>query len=232
MPRSTFSQKENTMRMRPVAAFFLSLAMATSAGSAASAEPAGHVTGIGGVFFKAKDPKTLAAWYRDVLGLPLQPWGGAMLRYDAPQHPQVATWRAFPAATTYFAPSDSGFMINYAVDDMDALLARLPRKASRSSNAATTTQAAALHGSSIRKITKSSYGNRSAPHRPDPVRFHCTPPETSIRISAACRATAAIALFVYSLITCRNLQTGSVFIAFSVFQHLESPIMNIVKAAS
>ena len=95
---------------------------------AAPAEPAGHITGIGGVFIKAKDPKALAAWYRDVLGLPLQPWGGAALRYDAPQHPPAAAWSAFPASTAYFAPSSSSFMINYAVDDMDAIIARLHAK--------------------------------------------------------------------------------------------------------
>jgi predicted enzyme related to lactoylglutathione lyase len=88
----------------------------------------GRITGIGGVFFKAKDPKALAAWYRDVLGLPLETWGGAMLRYDAPKHPPVLTWNAFAASTSYFAPSTADYMINYAVDDMDALLARVQAK--------------------------------------------------------------------------------------------------------
>jgi catechol 2,3-dioxygenase-like lactoylglutathione lyase family enzyme len=106
------------------------LGFMTMVGSQASlpAEPAGHITGIGGVFFKAKDPKALVAWYRDVLGLPLETWGGAMLRYDAANHPPVITWTAFPAATTYFAPSNSDFMINYAVDDMQSFLARLKTK--------------------------------------------------------------------------------------------------------
>jgi len=99
-----------------------------SPGEATPAEPAGHVTGVGGVFFKAKDPKALAAWYRDVLGLPLEAWGGAALRYDAPNHPPALAWNAFPASTKYFAPSTSEFMINYAVDDMNALLARLRAK--------------------------------------------------------------------------------------------------------
>ena len=95
---------------------------------AASAPPAGHITGVGGIFFKAKDPKTLAAWYRDVLGMPVEVWGGAALRYDAPQHPPALAWNAFPASTKYFAPSTSGLMIDYAVDDMDALLVRLRSK--------------------------------------------------------------------------------------------------------
>ena len=69
-----------------------------------------------------------SAWYRDVLGLPLQPWGGAALRYDAPGHPPAAAWSAFAASTAYFAPSTSAFMIDYAVDDLDAILARLHAK--------------------------------------------------------------------------------------------------------
>jgi len=99
-----------------------------TSGEAAASQRAGHVTGIGGIFFKANDPKMLAAWYRDALGMPLEAWGGAMLRYDAPKHPSVLTWSAFPASTKYFAPSASEFMINYAVDDMDALLQRLSAK--------------------------------------------------------------------------------------------------------
>lgn len=110
--------------------FLLCLTMLSIAGlaTAASAPPAGHVTGVGGIFFKAKNPKALAAWYRDVLGMPVEAWGGAALRYDAPKHPPALAWNAFPEATNYFAPSTSGLMIDYAVDDMDALLARLRSK--------------------------------------------------------------------------------------------------------
>ncbi|MFC5743753.1 VOC family protein [Dyella tabacisoli] len=110
--------------------FLLCLTLLSIAGlaSAASAPPAGHITGVGGIFFKAKDPKALAAWYRDVLGMPVEAWGGAALRYDAPKHPAALAWNAFPASTKYFAPSTSGLMIDYAVDDMDALLARLRSK--------------------------------------------------------------------------------------------------------
>jgi catechol 2,3-dioxygenase-like lactoylglutathione lyase family enzyme len=113
------------MALRATAVLCLGAFMLASTGEPARAEPAGHVTGVGGVFFKAKDPKALAAWYRDVLGLQLEAWGGAALRYDAPRHPPVLIWSAFPASTGYFAPSTSDFMINYAVDDMDAFVARL-----------------------------------------------------------------------------------------------------------
>jgi len=116
------------MAVRSILALSLGALLMANSDEAAAAEPAGHVIGVGGVFFKAKDPKALAAWYRDVLGMPMEAWGGAMLRYDAPKHPPVLTWSAFPSSTSYFAPSTSAFMINYAVDDMDALLARLNAK--------------------------------------------------------------------------------------------------------
>ena len=113
------------MTVRPFAMLCLGALLMAGPAESAFAEPTGHITGIGGVFFKAKDPKTLAAWYRDVLGLPLEAWGGALLRYDAPNHPPVLTWNAFPATTKYFAPSTSDFMIDYAVDDLDAFLSHL-----------------------------------------------------------------------------------------------------------
>ena len=89
------------------------------------AEPAGHITGVGGIFFKSKDPKALAAWYRDVLGLKIESWGGAALPTDAPGHPPVVVWTAFPESTDNMAPSSREFMINFAVDDLDAVIARL-----------------------------------------------------------------------------------------------------------
>ncbi len=107
------------------------LTIALSAGAAA-AEPAaadaGHITGLGGVFVRSRDPKALAAWYRDVLGIRIETWGGATLRYDAPQHPRVLVWSPFPAASPYMAPSTREFMLNFAVDDLDAFLVRLAAK--------------------------------------------------------------------------------------------------------
>jgi catechol 2,3-dioxygenase-like lactoylglutathione lyase family enzyme len=88
----------------------------------------GHITGIGGIFVNSKDPKALANWYRDMLGLDVKSWGGATLAYDAPGHPAVAVWSAFPENSGYMVPSSRDFMINFAVDDMDALVARLTAK--------------------------------------------------------------------------------------------------------
>ena len=94
----------------------------------APADPPGHITGFGGIFFKSKDPKALAAWYRDVLGIHVETWGGAQLSYTAEKHPPVVVWSPFPTSTREMAPSDREFMVNFAVDDLDAFVARLSTK--------------------------------------------------------------------------------------------------------
>lgn len=92
------------------------------------AQPAGRITGMGGVFITSRDPKALAAWYRDVLGIALEPWGGAALRYDSPGHPPVLVWNALPQTSKYLAPSKREFMLDFAVDDLDAFVVRLKAK--------------------------------------------------------------------------------------------------------
>src|SRR5262245_37244375 len=87
-----------------------------------------RVTGIGGVFFKARDPERLRAWYREHLGLDIQAWGGATFRWDADAptgKDGVTLWSVFAEDTSYFAPSSAGFMVNYRVADLDAVLAAL-----------------------------------------------------------------------------------------------------------
>lgn len=93
-----------------------------------AAAPPGHITGLGGVFVTSKDPKALAKWYKDVLGLDLEPWGGAILRSDAPGHPPMALWNAMRENSDEIVPSHREFMINFAVDDLDAFVARLEAK--------------------------------------------------------------------------------------------------------
>ena len=86
------------------------------------------VTGIGGVFLKCRgDSATLAAWYQTHLGLPLETWGGAILRWpdDKAEDQGLTVWSLADKDSQWFSPSDSAFMINYRVDDMDALLAQL-----------------------------------------------------------------------------------------------------------
>ena len=116
------------MLAHPVLAFLLGALTMASTVQASPDQPPGHVTGIGGVFIKAEDPKALAAWYRDVLGMPVQSWGGAALRNDATGHPPKTAWSVFDASSDHFAPSTAAFMINYAVDDMDAMVRRLQDK--------------------------------------------------------------------------------------------------------
>lgn len=92
------------------------------------AEPVGRITGIGGIFFKSKDPKALMAWYREVLGINVEAWGGALFPYDMPEHPPVLTLNVFKEDSDYMAPSSRAFMLNFAVDDLAAFLARLEVK--------------------------------------------------------------------------------------------------------
>ena len=81
-----------------------------------------RVTGIGGVFFKSKDPKTLGAWYKKHLGIDVQEWGGAAFDWEGSG---TTAWTLFPADTKHFAPSSAPFMINYRVHDLNGLLAAL-----------------------------------------------------------------------------------------------------------
>lgn len=86
------------------------------------------VTGIGGVFFKSRDDyAALAAWYQEHLGMPLEPWGGAVLRWpeDRAEDKGLTVWHVAARDTEWFAPSDAPFMINYRVDDLDELLSSL-----------------------------------------------------------------------------------------------------------
>jgi predicted enzyme related to lactoylglutathione lyase len=81
------------------------------------------VLGIGGVFVKSKDAEALRAWYRDMLGLEIQDWGGAQFWSSAER--TYTVWSAFAADTKYFDPGGREFMVNLRVDDLDGLLARL-----------------------------------------------------------------------------------------------------------
>jgi len=98
------------------------------ASPALAAAQSGHITGLGGVFVTSKDPKGLAKWYKEVLGITLESWGGAILRYDAPNHPPMALWNAMPENSDEIVPSHREFMINFAVDDLDAFVTRLQAK--------------------------------------------------------------------------------------------------------
>jgi len=87
-----------------------------------------RVTGIGGVFFKSRSDHTqLAAWYARHLGLQLEEWGGAILKWpeDKAEDRGLTVWTVAEKNSQWFSPSESSFMINYRVDDLDALLTQL-----------------------------------------------------------------------------------------------------------
>jgi predicted enzyme related to lactoylglutathione lyase len=73
------------------------------------------------------DEKALAAWYVKNLGLELESWGGAVLRWpnDTAEDKGCTVWNLTAKDSTWFAPSDGAFMINYRVDDMDGIMQRL-----------------------------------------------------------------------------------------------------------
>lgn len=84
-----------------------------------------RVTGIGGIFFKAKDPAALRAWYKEHLGIDVQEWGGAAFLWaDESGKPTGGTtvWSVGGAASDQFAPSTSSFMVNYRIADLQSLL--------------------------------------------------------------------------------------------------------------
>jgi predicted enzyme related to lactoylglutathione lyase len=87
-----------------------------------------RVTGIGGIFFKAREPEKLGAWYKEHLGLDVESWGGTQFHWrrdDAPDVRGSTVWTIFKGDTRYFAPSEKPFMINYRVDDLDGVVAAL-----------------------------------------------------------------------------------------------------------
>lgn len=86
-------------------------------------------TGIGGIFFKCKDPKKLKEWYKTNLGLNTGPYGAVFQWYQGADSTKkgFTQWSTFKETTTYFEPSKSSFMINYRVGNMDVLLAQLKK---------------------------------------------------------------------------------------------------------
>ena len=82
-----------------------------------------RVTGIGGIFFQAKDPGALRAWYSKHLGIELQDWGGAVFTWADSEG--MTIWSVSDTGTDYFAPSLKPFMINYRVENLTALLEAL-----------------------------------------------------------------------------------------------------------
>jgi predicted enzyme related to lactoylglutathione lyase len=83
-----------------------------------------RVTGVGGIFLRCDDPAALSEWYGRVLGLTPEKWGGVLFSPD-PSGPPHLVWNPFARNTDYFSPSSRDCMINFAVDDIDGMVARL-----------------------------------------------------------------------------------------------------------
>ena len=85
------------------------------------------VTGIGGIFFKCKDPKKITEWYKKHLGLDTNPYGASFEWFEKDDSTKKAQtqWTPFAETTKYFEPSTSQFMINYRVENLEALVAEL-----------------------------------------------------------------------------------------------------------
>lgn len=85
-----------------------------------------RVTGIGGIFFRARDPAALGAWYRVHLGLQVSDWNGAIFQWGGEgSEPGMTIWSLYPAEDGTTASAAPPFMINFRVADLDALLAAL-----------------------------------------------------------------------------------------------------------
>lgn len=83
-----------------------------------------RIMGIGGVFFKARDPQALADWYREHLGVPVET-GAPYGTLESAGAGEQTVWSTFPGDTEYFGSGSAPFMVNYRVRDLDAMLAQL-----------------------------------------------------------------------------------------------------------
>ena len=88
------------------------------------------VTGIGGIFFKCKDPKKVTEWYQKHLGLTTNPYGATFEWYETPDSTKKAQtqWTPFAETTKYFEPSNKDFMINYRVENLVELVEQLKKE--------------------------------------------------------------------------------------------------------
>lgn len=87
------------------------------------------VTGIGGIFFKSKDPAKMREWYETNLGLNTNQYGSVFEWYQGADSTKkgFTQWSPFNAKTKYFDPSTKDFMINYRVENLEALVAELKK---------------------------------------------------------------------------------------------------------
>ena len=87
------------------------------------------VTGVGGIFFKTKDPEKMKEWYNKNLGLVTNEYGSVFefRESDRPENKAYSVWSPFKDDTDYFQPSEKEFMINYRVENIEALVEELQK---------------------------------------------------------------------------------------------------------
>ncbi len=112
------------------ATFFLGFAFASFTGKRNQEQPLKKVTGIGGIFFKCKDPKKVREWYQTHLGLHTNQYGSVFewRQGEDSSKKGFTQWSPFSEKTKYFEPSAKDFMINYRVENLEALLTELRKE--------------------------------------------------------------------------------------------------------
>lgn len=90
-----------------------------------------YITGIGAIFFRSANPQALCAWYRDVLGLDIENWGGAEMhnsRHADDDEPPATIWKPLQAQSLSFHGSAREFMLTLTVDDLDDMITQIQAK--------------------------------------------------------------------------------------------------------
>ncbi|MFN8673889.1 MAG: VOC family protein [Candidatus Sericytochromatia bacterium] len=89
-----------------------------------------RVTGIGGIFFKCKEPNKVKDWYKTHLGLNTSEYGASFEWYQEDDNTKKGTtqWNPFSDTTQYFEPSTKEFMINYRVENLENLVEELKKE--------------------------------------------------------------------------------------------------------
>jgi predicted enzyme related to lactoylglutathione lyase len=110
-----------------VASFFSGFTLKTILAGDNRIQVTKKVTGIGGIFFKCKDPKSIREWYKTNLGLNTNPYGATFEWYQGPDTTKkmMTQWSPFKETTKYFEPSTKDFMINYTVENLETLVGEL-----------------------------------------------------------------------------------------------------------
>lgn len=94
-------------------------------------EPMARILGVGGVFFRARNPEKLGDWYKEWLGVPISHPHGAIFKHDSLPPGGFTVWAPFDQDTTYFNPSEREFMFNLIVDNLDDALLQVQEGGAR-----------------------------------------------------------------------------------------------------